>query len=116
VPALTTRDVEETCTERQTEDLEDPRDLAAISFQPKEWLILLEVAGIEERRPPLSASGGTPGQKNTGSRYAPNTSSIAARISYSVQYARAQSRMNGMTFLAVAHASRSATRRPSQAA
>ncbi len=41
---------------------------------------------------PCSRSASAP-QKKTGSLYAPNTASIAARVSYSVQYARAHSRI-----------------------
>ena len=48
----------------------------AIALEREQGFVFLEVLGVEVRRPPVR-----PGQKNTGSRYAPNTSSIAARIS-----------------------------------
>ena len=76
---LATGTIQDPCADRQLEDVDEARDLAAIAGQVEQRLVLEEIRLVEVRAPPL------PGQKKTGSRYAPNTSSSAARISYSVQ-------------------------------
>lgn len=88
VPPLTAGHVEYAGTDRQAHDVDEPRDLAAVLLERKERLVLEEVLLVEVRRPPrqsvlLCALAVVPftNQKNTGSRYAPNTSSIARRIS-----------------------------------
>lgn len=71
---------------RATKDV----DLDVDAFSPKDIdhphriEIYERVSGVEQDRAD---------QKNTGSLYEPNTSSMAARISKSVQYVRAHSRM-----------------------
>ena len=64
-----------TSATRQLNQLHKACDLRAILAQVKERLVLAYVAFVEVRLPPGLA------QKNTGSRYAPNTLSSAARIS-----------------------------------
>jgi hypothetical protein len=90
VPSLPAGDVEDTRPRREREDLEQARDLAAVALRREDRLVLEEIVGVEVMSPPVGAAdgAGAPGrtlagraQKNTGSRYAPNTSSIAARIS-----------------------------------
>ena len=77
MPALPTGNVEDPRTDRQLEDLDEPRRIAAVLLRGEERLVLEQVVGVEVRRPPLRSCT----QKNTGSRYAPKTSSIARRIS-----------------------------------
>src|SRR5450755_2762598 len=101
VPALPARHIEDARVRRKLQHLHNPGDIAPVCFRREYRLVLEQVLRVEIVAPPL-------GQKNTGSRYAPNTLSSAARISYSVQYDRAQSRMNGTTFSLPAAAARSA--------
>ena len=92
VPALSARDIEDPRANRYTQDLDEPPDLPARRPLPKHRLVLDEVMGIEIRDPPLGPGRREPAnarssdergsvQKKTGSRYAPKTDSIAARIS-----------------------------------
>lgn len=81
VTALPARDVENSRSDRQTQDFLQPRDLDPVAPQVEDRLVLPQVMGVECRLPPLRGFL----QKKTGSRYAPKTDSIAARISYSVQ-------------------------------
>lgn len=67
VPPLATRHVKDPRASRKAENLDNPSDLSPISLQTEEGLVLLEVAGIEKRRPPLPASCRRR-QKKTGSR------------------------------------------------
>ena len=90
VPALAAWDVEDAGTGGEPEDLDETGDLAAVPLECEDRFVLEQVVRVEVRRPPFGraaapAGARTRGQKNTGSRYAPNTSSMAARISYSVQ-------------------------------
>jgi hypothetical protein len=94
VPALPAGNVEDSRAVRKAKHVYDSRCFVPVALESEDRLVLEEVLGIEVRLPPLSwlrlASPGrwnrfSRGQKNTGSRYAPNTSSMAARISYSVQ-------------------------------
>lgn len=107
VAALAARAVENAGARGKSEQLDQARDFRAVALEAEERLVLEEILGIEVRRPPLV---GLARQKNTGSRYAPNTSSIAARISYSVQYACAASIRCGITFRFSRHAARSSSR------
>ena len=68
----------------EREDLHQTRDLASVADEIEDRFVLEQVVRVEVRGPPLLrlACGR---QKNTGSRYAPNTSSRARRISNSVQ-------------------------------
>jgi len=91
---LTTRYVEYTRAVGQSEELDESSYFLPIALEREKRAVLQEIVGVEGRLPPLARFR----QKKTGSRYAPKTASIAARISYSVQYARAQSRMNGIRF------------------
>lgn len=75
--ALTTWDVEYPRPDGETEELDNARCFLAIALERKQWPILEEIVGVEGRLPPLFRLG----QKKTGSRYAPKTDSIAARIS-----------------------------------
>ena len=77
---LAARNVENVGSRRKPEQVDQSCDVSSILRQVEDRLVLEHVLRIEVRRPP-----GTRFQKNTGSRYAPNTDSIAARISYSVQ-------------------------------
>lgn len=90
VSSLAARNVENPGPRRQAEQVDNSCDFGAIPLESEEGLILEKVVSVEVRLPPLAAAFR---QKNTGSRYAPNTSSRAARISWSVQYARAASSM-----------------------
>jgi hypothetical protein len=87
VPPLPARAVEHAGPRRELEHVDEPRDLAPVLLEPEDGLVLEQVARVEVRPPPVPGGSLTlrRGQKNTGSRYAPNTSSMAARISYSVQ-------------------------------
>ena len=84
VPPLATRHIQNPGTCGESEQVDDSRRLGPISLQSEERLVLEKIVGVEVGLPPFIA--GHPvlprvGQKNTGSRYAPNTSSIAALIS-----------------------------------
>jgi len=81
VPALAARYVENSRANGQSEKFDDARRFAAVAIRCKERPVLQEIVGVEGGLPPLARFR----QKKTGSRYAPNTDSIAARISYSVQ-------------------------------
>lgn len=110
----------------EPENVEQSHHLLPIHHRVEQGLEFEEVALIEVLCPPLgprlacrrarAAYGLSSRQKNTGSRYAPNFSSMACRISYSVHHARAQSRMYGMRFASVPAASVSACRRASTSA
>jgi hypothetical protein len=73
--------IENASARRKAEQVDEPRCFAAVPFGGEEWAVLKEIVGVERRLPPFFGLS----QKKTGSRYAPNTVSIAARISYSVQ-------------------------------
>ena len=89
MPSLSAGRVQNPGTGREAEYLDEPACFAAITLWSEDGGVLEKILRIEIAFPPLRAAR----QKKTGSRYAPNTSSIAARISYKVQYARAASRM-----------------------
>jgi hypothetical protein len=78
--ALPARDVEESRAARQREDIHQAGDFAAILGEVEDRLVLQQILGVEVRRPPVGLLRAR-AQKNTGSRYAPNTSSSARRIS-----------------------------------
>ena len=61
----------------QLHNLDKPSDFNAVALEIENGLVLPEIMGVEGRLPPLRSRT----QKNTGSLYAPKTSSIAARIS-----------------------------------
>ena len=77
VSPLAARDVEYARSYGQTEEINETRRFLTIALRGKERAVLQEVVGVEGRLPPLARLR----QKKTGSRYAPNTVSIAARIS-----------------------------------
>ena len=75
--ALTAWRIENPRANGKSEHIDDSRSLRAIALRCEDRGVLEEVVRIEIAFPPLCLST----QKNTGSRYAPKTSSIAARIS-----------------------------------
>ncbi len=77
VSALTTRNVENPRANRQSQQVNESRDFGACAFRCKQRAVLQQVVGVERGLPPLDSLL----QKKTGSRYAPKTDSIAARIS-----------------------------------
>lgn len=81
VAPLATRHVENARCHRQPEQLYEARRFPTIALGREQETVFQEIVGIEGRLPPLARFL----QKKTGSRYAPNTDSIAARISYRVQ-------------------------------
>jgi hypothetical protein len=81
VATLPARYVQNSRANRQLEDLDETRRFFSIALRCEEEAVLTEIVGVECRLPPLARLL----QKKTGSRYAPNTVSIAARISYKVQ-------------------------------
>jgi hypothetical protein len=85
VPPLAAGRVHHARADREAEHLERARHLPAVTLEAEERPVLFQVLSVEEGRPPFGAARVRQGQKKTGSRYAPKTSSIAARISYSVQ-------------------------------
>jgi hypothetical protein len=58
VPTLAARHVEDSGPERKAGDLENASDFLAVPLQAEERLVLQQISGIEERRPPLAS--GTP--------------------------------------------------------
>ena len=76
--ALSARRVEHTSSYGKSQDVDDPRHLGAIALRSEDRCVLEKVLRIEIAFPPLRAAR----QKKTFSRYAPNTDSMAARISY----------------------------------
>jgi hypothetical protein len=81
VSPLPTRAIKHPGPTGECQQFNESRDLPPILREIKERFVLLEVLLVEVGGPPRAARA----QKNTGSRYAPKTSSSAARISYSVQ-------------------------------
>jgi hypothetical protein len=79
VPPLAAGAIQDARSDRELEDVDQAGDFTPVARQVEQRLVLEEIRLVEVRSPPLL------GQKKTGSRYAPNTSSSAARISYSVQ-------------------------------
>ena len=77
VSSLSARDIKNAGADRQPQQLDEPRNLGACSLGGKQRAVLEQVVGVKGGLPPLGAFL----QKNTGSRYAPKTDSIAARIS-----------------------------------
>jgi hypothetical protein len=77
MPTLAARHVENARPRRQSQKLDEPRSLLAIALEGKKRAVLQQIVSVERGLPPLFRFL----QKNTGSRYAPNTVSIAARIS-----------------------------------
>ncbi len=81
VSSLSARDIENASTRRQSKKLDESRRLLTITLECEQKSVLEKVVGVKSGFPPLLRLL----QKKTGSRYAPKTVSIAARISYSVQ-------------------------------
>jgi hypothetical protein len=77
VPSLPAWDVENPRSNRKPKHVDDPRCFLTVPLEREYRLILEQIMGVEIRLPPFGGLF----QKKTGSRYAPNTSSIAARIS-----------------------------------
>jgi hypothetical protein len=77
VPALPARYIENARANRKREQLDETRYFLAVALGREEKTVLTEIVGVEGRLPPLARFR----QKKTGSRYAPKTASIAARIS-----------------------------------
>ena len=77
VPSLPARNVENAGTDGESEQVNETRRFLAIPLGREEQAVLQEIVGVESRLPPLARFT----QKKTGSRYAPKTVSIAARIS-----------------------------------
>ncbi len=78
---LTTGTIEHRGAIRQLQQFDQACDFRAIDRLLEQRFELEEIALVEVGGPPGAFDAA---QKNTGSRYAPNTSSSAARISYSV--------------------------------
>ena len=76
MPSLSARYVEYARSYGETKYIDNARGFMTIALGGENRLILEQILGVEVRLPPLAFP-----QKNTGSRYAPKTSSIAARIS-----------------------------------
>jgi hypothetical protein len=74
---LPTWRIEDARANGKSEHVDDARGLGSIPLRGEDRRVLEKVVRIEIAFPPLRLST----QKNTGSRYAPKTSSIAARIS-----------------------------------
>ena len=74
---LPTWRIEDARANRKSEHVDNARSLGPIPLRCENRRVLEKVVRIEIAFPPLRLST----QKNTGSRYAPKTSSIAARIS-----------------------------------
>jgi hypothetical protein len=66
--ALSTGGVEHARAERQAEHVEHASHLLAVALETEEWLVLVEVPRVEERRPPLRIRRTARRQKKTGSR------------------------------------------------
>ncbi len=81
MPSLTGWYIENASASGKSEQLDEARRFLPISLEGEKGTVLEQIVGVEGRLPPFFRFP----QKNTGSRYAPNTLSIAARISYSVQ-------------------------------
>lgn len=79
VPALAAWSIENSRAGRKLEDVNQPRNFAPVVLQREERFVLGKIVFVKKGFPPLGGCG-LP-QKKTGSRYAPKTSSIAARIS-----------------------------------
>jgi hypothetical protein len=77
VAALTAWRIEDARAKGESEPINDARSLSTIALGCEYRSVFKEVMRIEIAFPPLRLAA----QKNTGSRYAPKTSSIAARIS-----------------------------------
>src|SRR5690606_17954394 len=94
------RDVQHRGAVREGEQLADRVGLFRCSFRAEQRPVDPQEDLVEILGPPLGgALAHLPlTQKKTGSRYAPKTSSIACRISYSVAYARTASSSEGTTF------------------
>ena len=81
MPALSAGYVQYARANRESKQLDEARDFLTVALGREEKAVLTEIVGVEGRLPPLARFR----QKKTGSRYAPKTASIAARISYRVQ-------------------------------
>jgi hypothetical protein len=77
VPSLTAWHVQNTRPDGKSEQIYQPSDLLAVALWREKKTVLEQIVGVERRLPPLARCR----QKKTGSRYAPKTDSIAARIS-----------------------------------
>ena len=77
MPALSARHVEHARPNRKSQQLDKARYFLSVALGREKKTVLTEIVGVEGRLPPLARFR----QKKTGSRYAPKTASIAARIS-----------------------------------
>ena len=77
MPSLAARHIENAGADRHPQQIDEPRNFGASSLGGEQRAVLEQVVGVKGGLPPLDALF----QKNTGSRYAPKTDSIAARIS-----------------------------------
>jgi len=77
VATLAARYIKNTRADGKAKELDESRCLLPIALGREKEAVLTEIVGVECGLPPLARFL----QKNTGSRYAPNTDSIAARIS-----------------------------------
>ena len=66
--SLAARAFENASARRESEDLDQPRDLSPVPLEREERLVFEEVLGVEVRRPPVARARRSTRQKNTGSR------------------------------------------------
>ena len=81
VSALAAWNVEDTRSNGQPKDFDDPSCFLPVALERKNRLVFEKILRVEVRLPPLRRFAPRRTQKKTGSLYAPKTSSIAARIS-----------------------------------
>ena len=83
VTSLSARDVEHALAGRKPKQVDESSNFAAIASKIEDGLVLEQIVRVEVLSPPVVFYGrpNATAQKNTGSRYAPNTVSMAARIS-----------------------------------
>jgi hypothetical protein len=74
VPPLSARYVQKARANRETEQIDKACYFLSIPLGREEKAVLTEIVGVERGLPPLTRLC----QKKTGSRYAPNTDSIAS--------------------------------------
>jgi len=55
MPPLAARDVENSCSGRRAEDVDEPGDLAPVALEGEEWLVLEQILRVEVVFPPVSA-------------------------------------------------------------
>jgi hypothetical protein len=77
VTPLTAWHIENSSARGKAEQVEEAGRFAPVALESEKWAVLQEIVGVERGLPPFFCLL----QKKTGSRYAPKTLSIAARIS-----------------------------------